>query len=134
MSVVLQRRWQNVSKSNVAHLIVSKLSQPSVSCHFWGHITTLADGGHITFRCIPTVTITKTKSNNEVLVEIIRSKFGVTTFTSRQLAEHAATDHELRAALGSMDAFRIGLKLRGIKSIEAVHYERHLASWKVGPS
>jgi len=93
--------------------------------------------------------------NGEVLVKVIRRKFGndcdCETFTSRQLAKHAETDEELWLALdGRLDIPRIGTLLREIKGknlkiqnadgtidnccIEAVDYERHVASWKVSPS
>jgi hypothetical protein len=107
-----------------------------ISCNIWGHHVASADGHTITFRCFPTVTITKTvklKSNDEVLVQIISRKFGIETFTSRELSEHAATDQELLSALGGVVKIRsIGTMLRNIKGITAIAYGRHIASWKVG--
>jgi hypothetical protein len=125
----MQRRWQPI-KRNPFHA--------SVSVHIWGHKTSLSDGHTITFRCYPNVTITKTpanESNSDVLVKVIRRKFGIETFTSRELSERAETDEELRLALGGrLGISRIGTMLRDIKSIEVVDYERHIASWRVGPS
>ena len=119
-------RWQHKRHKVIHHNI-------------WGYIYR-ADGHTFIFRCIPTVTITKTvkptnESNSDVLVKVIRRKFGIETFTSRELSECAETDEELRLALGGrLGISRIGTMLRDIKSIEVVDYERHIASWRVGPS
>ena len=126
--------------TNIVNLNVNRIAtKPArISCNIWGHHVTSADGHTITFRCYPLVMIakaTKPKSNDEVLVGIIRRAFGGETFTSRQLAKHAETNDALLSALGGrLGILRIGMTLRGIKCIEAVDYERHVASWKVSPS
>jgi hypothetical protein len=120
---------------------VRALDWPTLYLPFNNYII-IKDGIEFTFRSIPIVTVSDNKasktdkaSKTEVLKNVIRRKFGIETFTSRQLSECAATDEELRLALGGqLDIPRIGTMLRDIKGIEAVDYERHVASWKVSPS
>jgi hypothetical protein len=136
---------------------VRVLDWPTLYLPFNNYII-IKDGIEFTFRSIPIVTVSDNKASNtdkasktEVLVKIIRRKFGsYETFTSRQLSECAETDEELRAALGDhLD--NIGTLLREIKKqgnlkirnadgtvdnccVEAVDYGRHVASWKVSPT
>jgi hypothetical protein len=118
-----------------------------VSCHTWGHRTTFADGRTISFRCIPTVTITEfifdaaafVRATAKAVEPRLEFSLGELIRIAKRKAFSPGGEKEERekwfevlAAIGPMDATGLGIEL---------HRQKISGRWfddccikKIGPS